>query len=501
MRVSPGLWVGVVGLAAMGGWLGGAPPAEPAATAPAATTPANSAPEDVEARYAALRHAMKSPAATGVLITELQPFSAAGAAGLQVGDIITFYNGRRVETDDALKEAVADAAAASEAKSAADLATAGAVLVDQVLVQVRRGFAKGETLTLEAPVGGLGITVREVVAGVAVADNPPATDRAKLRMAWTQVPAGNGAGGREDWSRLYDGGDFTGFERRVVRREGERWTIAVTTWAVAYGKVVETHESAVDFLAGDNQSAPAVRMDTLRWRGYGEVVQARQKGITVRGTIESGTGKPARVEEVARTTVLGALPGWAIESVAAALPQEPGVVLPVALVSELDLRTRPGYALVTRGKQAATVRGELRPLWEVRLLHWGRMEMTLWFDDDRRLVRAEYGNGQHADRVASEQAARVGVLEKSRGDAGPRDGTRCPGDSRKEQGYACRPLRCSAIQAATGLAPATTCAPMHATANTGWTSSCRISISSCSRRSKPTASSAPPTRTPAAMSC
>ena len=411
MRMSRGLSIGVMGLAVVC-LESSALRAQATVPNPASTAPAASPSDSLEARYAPLLHALKSPSATGVLITELQPFSSAAAAGLRIGDIVTFYNGHRVETETGLQEAVADAAAESVRKSTAEAVAAGGPLVARVVVQVRRGVDRGEIVSVEVATGGMGITLREVAAGVAVRSNPPATEREKLVLEWAKVPAASDDGAREEWFRLYDGFECTGFERRSLRHQGERWTVATTTWMVADGKVVEEQQSAVECTAGDNQTSPPVQIDTLRWHGYGQTVQAQRKGLVVRGTITSGAEKSPRIDAIERETTLGALPGWALEAVAAALPHKEDLVLPVALVSELDLRTRPGYALVTGGKQSVTVRSQEFRLWCVQVLHWGLPEMKLWFDDERRLVLAEYGNGQRAERVASEQAARLGITEK-----------------------------------------------------------------------------------------
>ena len=363
-----GVWLGVVGLAAACGWGECALWGQTAVTPPAATAPAA---EDVACRYTPLLAAMKNPGVTGILITELQPLSAAEAAGLRVGDIITRYDGKPVETEEALKTAVAEAVAASANK----------VVASPVVVQVRRG---GATVSRPIAAGGLGAATREVAAGVAAKGNPPGTDRGGFALEWAKVPVGDAD--TAAWTRQYEGDEFAGFERRVVTCEGMRWTVAVTSWIVDGGKVIEEQTSTVEFTAGDDKLTPAVQVAGLSWRGYGQEVKAERKGLIVGGTITTETEKIKQIERVEQATVLGAMPGSAIETVAAALPQVEGggggggggVVLPVALISEIDLRTRLGYALVTLGRKKVTVGGVERQLWGVRLLHWGREEMKLW---------------------------------------------------------------------------------------------------------------------------
>jgi hypothetical protein len=115
-----------------------------------------------------------------------------------------------------------------------------------------------------------------------------------------------------------------------------------------------------------------------------------RRGMVV-GTV---TRKLSGVEQkVDRPTVPEAVPSLAVPALAAALPQREGVVMPLAVISELDLQTRLGYALETGGKATYHVAGEDRKGHAVRLWHYGQVEATYFFSADRTLEYAEYEAG------------------------------------------------------------------------------------------------------------
>src|ERR1041384_7045823 len=51
---------------------------------------------EINAQYQNVLQAIKHPAVAGILVTELLPESAAGAAGVKAGDILTMYNGAKI---------------------------------------------------------------------------------------------------------------------------------------------------------------------------------------------------------------------------------------------------------------------------------------------------------------------------------------------------------------------------------------------------------------------
>jgi len=66
---------------------------------------------DLEAQYRAVLAAMKSPVATGVLVTEIGPLSAAGHAGCGAGTSSPVTGGHEARTLAALRTEVAEALA------------------------------------------------------------------------------------------------------------------------------------------------------------------------------------------------------------------------------------------------------------------------------------------------------------------------------------------------------------------------------------------------------
>jgi hypothetical protein len=117
----------------------------------------------------------------------------------------------------------------------------------------------------------------------------------------------------------------------------------------------------------------------------------------------------------------------AVPLVAAAMPQQKDAVLALHLMSARDFVARPGYVLVTRGKQELPKNDDTFALdkpatapapptaWRVDLMHCGIVTDTFWLNDQRRLLRTDTISGTSlvTQRVPGETEARVPVYQKT----------------------------------------------------------------------------------------
>ena len=104
-----------------------------------------------------LEQALKSPAATGLMVREVIAGSQAEALGFAVGDVLVSYDGVPTPTIDALRGAIG-----------------GAVEKPSVLLKVVKADGSEHTYTLQA--GPIGVQLMPVTKGAGVGPLPPATD-------------------------------------------------------------------------------------------------------------------------------------------------------------------------------------------------------------------------------------------------------------------------------------------------------------------------------------
>ena len=363
----------------------------PVAPADDAYAPAKTAAE-LEARYTAILVALKNPPATGILIAELGPYSAGARAGLRPGDVVTEYDGTKLDNRadanraEMLRVAVAKAIGESERPWANP----------QVALIVKRA---GKTVVINADRQPLGLRALAVEAGVGLPPNPPATSRGSFALEWT--PSGG-------W---YHVGDVTGpdgaeqQEFAVVRQVA---TLTVATRVInAGGKIVADAQAAtIRMNVSDRTTTYGVTLDQFTYRDELADVSAMCKAGMVKGTIVRRLTDIK--QQLERPTLPEAICSLAVPSLAAALPQKENIVLPLAVIDELDLQTRMGYALETRGKATMTIASEARDGFSVRLWHFGQVEATYFFSPQRELIFAEYEagvGGVKLLRAANEEAA------------------------------------------------------------------------------------------------
>jgi hypothetical protein len=393
----------VLGVMLLGGWNGGGV-GRIAWAADGKTAP------DYQTQYQAVLAAMKSPAVTGLLITEIGADSAAGAAGAMGGDILINYAGKEVRTLKDLRANVADMIATAEV----------ADVKRKVLMQVRRG---NQELLLQVEREPLGIRVIEVEAGVAAPLNPPASPRGSIKLAWEELLHDRASSEAFFRTDLVSGGvedvtkDWAGWQRRTLTLAGQDALAGeALTGHVELGsndgKVIGREQMGYRFRTGDYSATPAFVLESAD-----VVVQADDAEVTTHaehvGAVlrwESGTvwrdrqAEPVKAEAACPLNAI--IPAMA-PVVAAAMPHVSGggagdeqAVLDVSVISTRDFQTRPGYALVTRGKRhlgeastmpAASIGGQ--DGWCVELMHCGVVAERFWFSDDRRLLRLEMLSG------------------------------------------------------------------------------------------------------------
>jgi hypothetical protein len=357
--------------------------------------------EELESRYAAVLLAMKNPEVTGILVGELGPNSLGAAAGLRPGDILTQYEGVKLDNraDEDRAEMLRDAV--------------GKVLIDgdkpgadpKVTLVVRRG---GKTMVLRAARGPLGVRAMAVEAGVGLPMNPRASERGSFALAWGEMSGWFKVGGLE--------GNY-GAERQLFGVTGKTATLTVSTRGLGVDGRVEADGQAAGIRMGisDRKETYGINIDTISYIDEIESVGARVRGGKVSGEItRKATGIRQSVE---RPTVPEAVASLAVPSLAAALPKEAGVVMPLAVISETDLQTRLGYALETRGEQPLKMGTEDVKCYVVRLWHLGQVESTYYFSPKRELIYAETESGLGGvtlTRVESEGEAIKGMVPAGR---------------------------------------------------------------------------------------
>jgi hypothetical protein len=343
-------------------------------------------PEELDARYQQVLAVLKDPPAPGALVVETGPDSPGRTAGIWPGDIITRYDARPITTDNDLRTAIADTAAQQEGQiSAIDV---------RIPVKVRR---KQETITLRVPKGPLALTIVSVEAGVPGPLNPPSSPRDKLRLEWNKVPHQIGTTEHPTWTALELHRQPWAVERSALSLGDSSAILTVTTSETDGGQ----SSCRIDFSASDHQTTPGFLLNSLRYRDV-DSITAQRHGLLMRGT----SSRAGQTTVINAPTTLTAVPTYAIATLAAALPQEPDLVLPIDELSEIDLQTRLGYVLATQGKQSLRVGSQETSAWCVQVLHFARAEMTFWFDDHRQLIHADLGMGLKANAATPEQIAK-----------------------------------------------------------------------------------------------
>jgi hypothetical protein len=265
---------------------------------------------------------------------------------------------------------------------------------------VKRG---DKMIVLNADRQPLGIRALAVEAGVALPANPPASARGSFALEWTAA---------DSWYHL---GDATGpygaehHEFGVARQAG---TLIFSTRIVnSAGRVAaDATAASIRMTLSDRTASYGVTVDSFTYRDELADVSANCRGGVVKGTmLRRITGVK---QEIARPTVPEAICSLALPRLAAALPRKEGIVMPLAVISELDLQTRLGYALETLKEVSVKVTGEQDKAFGVRLWHLGQVEATYYFSPKRELIYAEYEGGVSGVRLlrAADETAAIKAM-------------------------------------------------------------------------------------------
>lgn len=378
---------------------------------------------DIDAQYHSVLAALAKPAVSGILVTEVAPDSSAaqkaaagGTGGLRGGDIITHYYNTRVTTLQALRQQVADAIAAklNDPSSGAS-----------VVVQVRRG---SEDKFLQLPREPLDIRAVAVEASVPGPRNPPPSARGEISLNWNAVAAAvqadagaalrtleradSAAGPEEEW---------IGWQTCKIVIESDElagaleWHRVIDTPEPKSGEltappVPRTEKTTLQFhlSLGDQATRPAFVLTDVDARysaDRGTLINAAAERLGERlkasFTFTAPASNPVKFASESPAP-LNTIPQPALPWVAAALPHEKDKGLGLYLLSLRDLQSRPGYVLVTRGKQpmpadlapvpattaavAPATAAQTQAAWQVDLLHVGLLVETYWFSDQSSLL-------------------------------------------------------------------------------------------------------------------
>ena len=372
---------------------------------------------DVESQYQAVLAEMRHPTATGILVTEIEPESPGGAAGLQAGDIIYHYAGSTVHDLDTLRRRLADQIAA---KLTEPLAGTPGVEEVKVLLGVHRG---DKDVILQVSRAPLGIRAIEVEAGAPANLNPPPSLRGSIVLAWADLAKMQPMDAAPAFYRTMDTTDtWTSWQRRTFVAGTDDFTVQFENHHVdpSTGEPVASEAVDLRVRTGDYSHEPAFLLDSLQEtmhtpEGADILNNAERHGLSLR--TQGKTSYPMRVLLRPATDVdcpLDSLPEPALPMVAAALPQDAGgAALQLHLLSLRDFVPRPGYLLISRGKQARDASNSASAAWRVDLLHCGVTIETFWFDDRRQLVQFDSPTaGLIARRVATAEEAATPAVQK-----------------------------------------------------------------------------------------
>ncbi len=372
---------------------------------------------DTDAQFEAVLAAMKHPPATGILVTEIGPESAAGSAGLQAGDIIYHYAGTEVHDLQTLRQAVAEVFASHVAGDNDN----------KVLLAVHRG-AGGGNVILQIPRAPLGIRAIEVDAGVPLAPNPPASPRGSIRLEWDDlIKQQISATGDSSFFRINEGDASTpwiGWQHRMLQVGDGAILGEADTYHVdpddPSAKIASSESVQFRLRTGDYANSPAFVLESVdvtmnNGDGSTTTIAGERAGAMLR--TQTKVAAPTRIlGPVQHETAcpLSAIVPPAIPILAGAMPHETGAALALSVLSIRDGIARPGYLLMTRGSQSLRGEKSSPTAWRVDLLHCGVIADTYWFNDQRRLLEIDTPSGTTVvtRRVNSQEEASVPVKAK-----------------------------------------------------------------------------------------
>ena len=298
---------------------------------------------------------LREPPATGLLIFEVVPGSQCAKAGLQVGDIITHYDGQPVKT-------VADLS--QLARAAAKEKRAGLLLL------ARRGDQELDTEVDAAPLGVRLIGVEQGRGRTLWrAQTPYEPDLQAITQLLNQ---------QHRWELLVQEDKPVGWLHYYLTRQGDRLVLRLQS-RLQDDRLNEKRDVIVSFVADRYLSVRSIRLVSqeslvLDLQAHGRKLEGERAGVPVSAV----------------------LPADAISSYLAPLavtmmPMQAEACLHCSYLESGSLWAAPFADLYCHGKVELQLEDKSVPAWRYEQTVFGETVANYWLDAERNLVQVMYG--------------------------------------------------------------------------------------------------------------
>jgi hypothetical protein len=342
---------------------------------------------------------MRRPAAGGLLITSVQLPEILRRIGLRPGDIITRIGGSRVKNSATLNAFIAAHAGSRQPIS---------IIVVRALAP-RQFLAHAPALKSLELIGT--ISVR---AGAAAPLNPPATPRRKLALNWSRVqtiqPQGQQALGRDTWMLVFHRGFVVGAIHLQVSHPGPQWSLLWNQESISGGPL-PAMAWRIAFEPGDYQHKPAVRMISFTRWSSGGILRGRPAGDSIDMIFTSSKTKLPTSRSC--QTAANAVPLPLLAVMAAAMPAQRHLVLPITDLAQQNLETRLGCVLTSGRRRVIQFAGATQPVRVLRVLWMDIPRYKFWLSPRGTLLGMNFGRGFSAYRVTGAAVVRH-IIPKAR---------------------------------------------------------------------------------------
>jgi hypothetical protein len=341
--------------------------------------------EMVENPFAEIEEMLASPAATGLFLTAFRPTCPLLEAGAEPGDIVTAVGETAVSELGGYLQAMQPQGEGDETR----------------VLHVRKRDGSTMTCEVPTPLSGYGYCV--VKAGESawdqVADTPYEPDFSGL------------ADGTEIWLRNSLGDERAGFERLILKRDGD--LLEIDTLFRLGGD--DPQAGAWDYRT---RALSSHRLDrwlsvvrTAFWEGSpGEERLSGDVSLGDDGFWRGTHGQPDGTESPAEFAAVSShvMTPYTLMVLPLTMPLEEGACVNVVMVGDGSGVASSRRRIECTGKKTVTVDGAETEAWCFAWRHYGVVEGTELFyvSDDRRLVRVEWGPGYgycNADLVDRER--------------------------------------------------------------------------------------------------
>lgn len=314
-----------------------------------------------------LEKAMQNPPATGLLVTGVGPGSAADEKGVNIGDVITSYDGVLTPTLEALGNAKGKAS------------EAGKTTVSMVVVG-----PDGQSRTVELSPGPIGVGASSVVKGKAAGPLPPATPfvfdfggvKAEPHDDWYTFHFGEGPKIGFEHGLLHVKGDRLVMRREVAFDGGEQWgvnhfDVTVETTLASPPAVLSVHfaNPSTGFWAKGK------RHEDGRWH----FEWTNEDDGTETLVTQAPPGLPF-------------IPTYLVETLAAFLPRAEGTCWHYRPMTDSNGDAGLPACLIVVGKEEVKLASGTVEAWKVEQRQLGgQVGGTYWIDAAGRIVKSFYG--------------------------------------------------------------------------------------------------------------